>query len=102
MATLSRRWPQYGLRELLIGVTILAGLCWFAVSLPWPISSSRVYGVKTGMTEAQVIEVMGSPHQRGNPDRDGGYSWSWDREGGLNIAVVTFSAAGQVTAAFDD
>ena len=79
---------------------LLAAIVAVAVGLfvvvNWPfVSSSRVLGVKIGMTEAEVTQVMGKPHHKSD------YYWTWNRWP-IHVVVVYFSPDGRVTEAFND
>jgi hypothetical protein len=91
---------QFRTRALLIATTAVAIL--IAVVLNWPfVSSERVLSVEPGMSEAEVVQLMGGQYNEGPHDRSEGYYWVW-RRWPLHVAVVRFSPDGHVTEAFND
>ena len=82
-------------------VAMVAVVAWIAASVPWPVSSDRVRGVHIGMTESQVVEVMGRPHYQGKPSKSERYYWTWERWP-MHVVVVYFSPEGNVVEAFND
>ena len=97
-----RRRFQFSLKGLMIAVTVAAAVLWLVASIPWPVASGRVRGVQVGLTESQVIEVMGRPHDQSRYGADGRYRWTWSRQTLFGVAVVYFSPNGIVEEAFDD
>jgi hypothetical protein len=62
---------QFRLRTLLGTTAIFALLIYFAMGPSVP--PDRIRGVRLGMTETEVIDVMGRPHSKSID----GYNWFW-------------------------
>jgi hypothetical protein len=92
--------PRHRLRPCLVRAAVLA-ILYLVVAYGPIVSSSRISSVKVGMTEAEVLWVMGPFCFRGKPYPDGHYYWVWQRWP-IHVAVVEFSADGRVTEAFND
>jgi hypothetical protein len=91
---------QFRLRTLFVAIALLAFLAdgvMYVVNLPY-VSSNRVDGVHQGMAEAEVIAIMGPPHDK--YESGDGYFWSWNRWFG-GVAIVHFSRDGEVVDALD-
>ena len=82
----------------LLVVTGFVGVLWMN-----SVSDDEIRGVKIGMTEAEVIQVMGTPYSDSsqNQKTTHDYHFVWSRGFG-RVAVVKFSPAGLVTEAFND
>jgi hypothetical protein len=91
---------RFRLWHIFVALAVLAVA--LTIAKKWPfVSDAAVDRVKPGMTEREVIEVMG-PHYTRQGEIRGTYDLTWKRCSFWGIAIVTFSPDGRVMEAYND
>ncbi len=74
-----RRWFQFSLRTLFVGVAAVAVVCAVVSRIPNEITWKQVQSIKVGMTEDEVRELLGRPNAV-SPNESGGIDWKYGGE----------------------
>ena len=91
---------RFRLRTIFLWIGLLAVI--FGIVRTWPFVPREAYkGVRVGMTEAEVIEVMG--RKGSEPKHADGEPYYWSYENFLfGVNVIEYSPDGRVVDAFKD